>query len=990
MNYSRTQIIIFFIAIVVLGWLLYPRTLFLGFIYEGSASLEKSENYYQQYLAKKPFNRFATLRLVDIYERMGEPEKATPLYTNLYSHRLHDWDLAQKYLKHLENKGDFEAAYKLRQEIAHNFFDEKNIPREKIQDLLTQAFKYAQWKQKTEEAYQLLQKIADISKNPDATLQTLHWLDLGLKHTDKIIARLKKQLAENPHDKNSRRELISVQMASKNFEEAYQTIDEGLTQDPRDTTLLKQRIQLDAITGKSEIEIKDTLKILNLATLSSEETIYFKLHLVFLYQKIGRLEEALPLFEELTKTNPKNKDIWKNWAFVLTQDQKIDAALKVLEKSRFYFPDDLDLEEQQVSLLLYQKKDTSSVALYDDFLKKKPKPSFALDVAYLLLDQKEKNKAQNWLNRALKLFPENDKLIFLLADVNVELGLLEDADFLLTSYLKKHPNNSTAHLKTAHLAAIRFQFAALEQHLQQYLSLEKNKFQSLIAAGQEYLFAGLNSQAQNYFQKARDQNPKDPTPWFWLSAAYWSQNSKKSSQQSAHQASLLFSKKKSNTTWERLSLKAQAMARFDEDIRQKYKKALERHPKDFDFYADFADVLLMEQENTLAAEIIKTIEQKFSQRPEDVISLKVRLAQQQHDWKEVIDLLNNHPKPYLRDTKTLAEAYAANGQWKKAMDYYQQLSSSSDEEAQKKLGLTEEAAKLHAEYDHRIGQNFHYLDLGNDTIIEEGIFTKHYLNESLKITGEFVWGHYQSPGIDFEGNAEYGRILLSKQWGPQWQLEGGLGFGVSEQHETVSPLLGIRYKPWEKLLLEMQGSLRELRTDLPQSVARGALKSQVSFQWNWQATSRFNFSGTYRLGKNSLSGGEKAWEQSFEPSLSFLLLRQPDVFIGYQFSLVHVDDNDGFLRKLPLLPDVRAHYLTAGFNHPITPTFKVASGFFLGEDTARNLHFFEGDLWGANASFVWNLTSWLDMTGFYSYGRETLTESAGQSHNLNFGFSGHW
>ena len=68
----------------------------------------------------------------------------------------------------------------------------------------------------------------------------------------------------------------------------------------------------------------------------------------------------------------------------------------------------------------------------------------------------------------------------------------------------------------------------------------------------------------------------------------------------------------------------------------------------------------------------------------------------------------------------------------------------------------------------------------------------------------------------------------------------------------------------------------------------------------------------------------------------------------------------------------------------------LEGGFFIGEDTARNLHLLKGDLWGLRGEMEWHVLSWLDIISSYEYGRQVLTGLAGNSHQATLLFSGHW
>ena len=93
---------------------------------------------------------------------------------------------------------------------------------------------------------------------------------------------------------------------------------------------------------------------------------------------------------------------------------------------------------------------------------------------------------------------------------------------------------------------------------------------------------------------------------------------------------------------------------------------------------------------------------------------------------------------------------------------------------------------------------------------------------------------------------------------------------------------------------------------------------------------------------------------------------------------------------MPLIRKMRANYGTGYFSWQAAKNFLFEAGGFIGDDTARDLEFVKGELWGARAGISWNITPWCDLDVSYDYGREFLFDVPGRYQHVAAGLSGHW
>lgn len=262
MKLSKTQIVAFFLALLVLGWFLYPRAVFLAVMYEDSIDHERSETYYKRYLKKRPNNKFATLRLAKLYYRMAEPEKSTKLLKELSDYRYLDWDIAQAYLEHLKAIQDEDAYYKELRRKAATFSKSKHVHPEKLRRMLNEALQYAIWQQKHDEAYVILEKLIALGRNKSYYEEEKHKLDLASKDKSKIIKILTLQLKENPKHTVKREELITIYLGANETSKALEVADSGLELNPNNVTLLKSRAKIYEKMNEHEKAADDIKKAL--------------------------------------------------------------------------------------------------------------------------------------------------------------------------------------------------------------------------------------------------------------------------------------------------------------------------------------------------------------------------------------------------------------------------------------------------------------------------------------------------------------------------------------------------------------------------------------------------------------------------------------------------------------------------------------------------------------------------------------------------------
>ncbi len=921
--FSRTKVGVFFIALLFLGWFLYPRELFLGYVLEGQPDLEKSASHYRQYLQKKPFNQFATLRLSRLYERMGVPQQATPLLKSLYEHRRGDWDTAVLYLDHLRQAHEEEELYREEVRLAKDFMAKKKFPKEKIQELLDEAFHYALWKQYVDESYSILFDLMKISKRPQGYFEEIMNLDRGLKKTEDLIVKLKQKIKEEPKRLDLVQDLSEIYLVSGKFSLALQVIEEGLKQHPHEKILIQGRLAVHEKQKNKTAMIQDLGEILANGSLEKEERWIFKAQVASLYFETGDADKAFELYDELLNV--------------------------FLEQ----FSHDFEKEKLLVGFYIYEKKDSLPMLLYRHHLDAGGSAIFARDVATLLMQNKREDEAVWWLKEVALKYPQD-------LDIN---GLL------VTCLVRKKQEEEA--LKLAQGNSFLTKKVALEMY-----------------------FMGYSARAKSVFEDLSRIRVKDPDVWFWLGEMEFSEGRKKKGLDDYKKVNALIH------DGSRISLKSRGRVRMTPSLEREYSTARQKFSSDLDLQLDWVDLLLQYRRRREASHVLDDLEKKIapeggppagvSTDMERILFARVRLAFDQKHWREAAGFLEEikRQRPQLWTVRLdLAHAYQRDGSWKKALLEYEQIHQATGNEWK----VEESMREIHAVYDYHLEPRFHMTRLGGGESLEEGgLATRGFLGNDWEFSAAAMTGTYRSPTKNFSGVSIKGNLGVVRHHLQAWTLGLGSGFGFSGQRKTLSPFVALDWHPSDPIFLSMGYEARTLRTDIPQAVSAGVVEDRFKFQNQWTLSDRWTLASHYQLDWARTALGASAIQHTFEPTVTWVLLKKPTLTVGYQWTLVHLDDQGTFLSEVSLVPRINAHYLTLSLSHSLERHLFLEVGGFTGEDFSRHLHLFGGQLFGTHAQFKIFLQSWLDCDIIYNYGRETQSTLSGDFHDVMVSWSGHW
>lgn len=451
MTFTKAKISLFLGAVLVLGWLLYPRSVFLGYIYEGKSRLIDAEKYYQNFLTKNPYNKFATFRLASLYEKTGQPEKATFYLEQLFDYRKKDWEVAEKYLSHLDNLAEGEKLFHVRLDIVRRFESDPLFPKGRLEEVLYEALQYARWTQKQDQVISILESLIKIGRNKQSYLEQLELLKASMHDDESVLKGYQLRLTKTPDDRSLREDLIAVYQVLGKKEEAIDLINVALTKEPFDSKWIALRLEFYQRQKKWILAEQDARLLLSsLAKSSSEESlvkhIYYTELLGDLLKKQNRDKEALKIYKNLLDENPSRRESWLNLVYYYSEHKSLRELKNILALYTQKFPEDQERQKIYEEFLFYETSGTKALRIGERMLQQNPRnSSVILRMAYLFADQKDFDSAKNYFERYAHHDPRNSKTLLVVGKELHSMGYYQEAEKYLRDAVKRRQSGEARH-----------------------------------------------------------------------------------------------------------------------------------------------------------------------------------------------------------------------------------------------------------------------------------------------------------------------------------------------------------------------------------------------------------------------------------------------------------------------------------------------------------------------------------------------------------------
>lgn len=414
MIFRWSQVVSFFAALAVVGWLVFPSEYFRGQMHRDEGDRSLSIAFYSDYLSRHPYHKGAMHALAQAYENAARPEEAAALLEAFYRHRRGDGEAGREVLDILDRAKMTEIAKAFRWEL---FADLKALPvvdKNQLEGLLYEAFQQATTQQDAAGVDKALQALSELGGSGRGYREELLRHLLSRRDFSKALAFLKDEAARKPRDPEPRRMLVRVHRFMNDQSGALASAQEGLRAFPNDPELLSERVDIRFKMNRCSEAIPDLKTLMALQPKNSSWSGNLGACLV----KTGRLIEGIRVYEESLKGDPSDEQRWRTVIFAYSDHGLHPEAAAWLER----------------------------------YLKKFPDSAFGLDLLvyeYEIMDRRD--EAANLLRRHLARHPKDPARLRALASLMFNANRYEQAAAAYEALIALQPQDKQAWNDLIHL-----------------------------------------------------------------------------------------------------------------------------------------------------------------------------------------------------------------------------------------------------------------------------------------------------------------------------------------------------------------------------------------------------------------------------------------------------------------------------------------------------------------------------------------------------------
>lgn len=225
---------------------------------------------------------------------------------------------------------------------------------------------------------------------------------------------------------------------------------DGSSPDSRDNEVVFARMFIDAekdlMLGNFEKAASLYVRCLELKP--KNDAVYFGLGKLYLEQENYAMAEKY--FEQAANLDEENKWYWLSLAQAHIAQQKFDAASSVYKKMSSRYPDDTQLAMDYANTLLYAGKERAALKVFDQIESRTGPNHETAQRKYQYFIKAEKyDKASNELERLIKVYPEDNQLYGMLAELYKATGQTKKALDVYERAHKLDPSNPYVQLSLA-------------------------------------------------------------------------------------------------------------------------------------------------------------------------------------------------------------------------------------------------------------------------------------------------------------------------------------------------------------------------------------------------------------------------------------------------------------------------------------------------------------------------------------------------------------
>ena len=327
---------------------------------------------------------------------------------------------------------------------------------------------------------------------------------------DKARESMNKSLSINPNFFTAQYNLANLDIREGNTNQAIARYESILEQDTKNIRALSGLTEIYAKTGDKQKQISSLKKILRI---DPKHKGAFTM-LAQLQFKEGNFKSVIELAKQFTSAVPGSNIASNILGAAYLGTKEYDLAIEEFKKAVQMNPKDLLAQERLINAYTLNKEHDKAKAVLDNTISNSKKPedvsAFLSDLGLHALSSGDSKKALEYLNRALKENPDNEKNYLKLFAAYTELKEPDLALGALKKGVEKLPRSINLRVNLANgYVKLNKPDEGLKQYQYILENLDSKNSYAYHLMGDTYMMLNNESKAEDSYKKAIQSNPKN-------------------------------------------------------------------------------------------------------------------------------------------------------------------------------------------------------------------------------------------------------------------------------------------------------------------------------------------------------------------------------------------------------------------------------------------------------------------------------------------------
>ncbi len=255
-----------------------------------------------------------------------------------------------------------------------------------------------------------------------------------------LVDLLKRNLAANPNDHESRKLLAAAHERAGEIQQAMIAYQEVLDRSPNDLTATV-RLVTDLTKCKEYDKANKLIEQAASRRLFAPETLQ-ELQLASALQQ-GELDQASGLIQQIWSRDPNNPKIGLTWATIKLRQGKLEEADRLLSEGRKLDPNSYEIASTQVQLYLQQGKSKETLQVCNDLVTRVHTAASVMLRGRALAALGQKDAARKDFDTATTLDPRDPQVWVVRSEFNRNDGRMAEATADMERAVALDPNSAS-------------------------------------------------------------------------------------------------------------------------------------------------------------------------------------------------------------------------------------------------------------------------------------------------------------------------------------------------------------------------------------------------------------------------------------------------------------------------------------------------------------------------------------------------------------------